>query len=148
MCAGDDFLAGIATFLEADAAEQVEVEHLRHEGFVGFGINLRQAGAKVRQFPIVFALGVLVRCEGSEQHHCIVAGQIEITHAAGFVMGAGLRQCEFRQRTARSKSNLQMRRGFDFHFRPEYVLAQASDGAVDHRGGQQQRDAVAAADHA
>src|SRR5690606_1583552 len=33
--ARDDFLAGITAFLEADSAEQVQVEHLRNEAFAG-----------------------------------------------------------------------------------------------------------------
>ncbi len=54
MRAGDDFLAGVAAFFEADAAQQVDVEHLRHKVLVRGTIDLWQSGPDVLQMPVLF----------------------------------------------------------------------------------------------
>lgn len=49
--ARDDFLARIAAFLEADAADALEVDHLRDERFLCFGQHDRHAGANFEPLP-------------------------------------------------------------------------------------------------
>jgi hypothetical protein len=49
--ARDDFLAGIAAFLEVDAAEDLEVHHLRHELVLRRRGDERAAGADFLQVP-------------------------------------------------------------------------------------------------
>src|SRR5579863_8037774 len=51
--AGDDLLAGVATLAEADAVQEVEVQHLGHESLARGQIYLRKAGANVREPPIM-----------------------------------------------------------------------------------------------
>ncbi|MNN25928.1 hypothetical protein D3C81_1394210 [compost metagenome] len=51
--AGNDFLAGVAALLEADAAEGLQVEHLRNEQFAGGAEHLADAGADLGQQPVV-----------------------------------------------------------------------------------------------
>src|SRR5687767_15214214 len=61
MRARDDLLARVAALLEIDAAQQVEVEHLRNERCVCFGIDLRQAGADSRELPVRLAIWMAFR---------------------------------------------------------------------------------------
>jgi hypothetical protein len=49
----DDFLSGVATLAEADAVQEIEIEHLRDEGFARAGIYLRQAVANVGEAPVM-----------------------------------------------------------------------------------------------
>jgi hypothetical protein len=60
--AGDDFLAGVAAFLEAYAADRLQVEHLRDEQLAGLGHDLADAGTNLPQQPgIEIAFG---KCGG------------------------------------------------------------------------------------
>src|ERR1700704_6189479 len=52
--AGDDFLSGVATLTEADAVQEIEIEHLRDESLARRQIYLRQTGANVREAPVMF----------------------------------------------------------------------------------------------
>src|ERR1700730_6756636 len=52
--AGDDFLSGVAAFAEADAVQQIEIQHLRDEGLASGQIYLRKTGANVREPPSLF----------------------------------------------------------------------------------------------
>ncbi len=49
--AGNDFLARIAALVEADAADLVEISHLRHELFTGGGGNPGQGGDHIETAP-------------------------------------------------------------------------------------------------
>ena len=60
----NDFLARITALLEADAAEQIEVEHLRHEAFVRLCVYGWYAAANVGQLPLTNERSV---------HGCIVS---------------------------------------------------------------------------
>ena len=51
--AGDDFLAGITAFIEADAAYEVQIRHLRHELVLGSGCDPRDTGADFEPVPII-----------------------------------------------------------------------------------------------
>jgi len=51
--AGDDFLAGIATFFEADTAHGLQVDHLRNKQFAGLGHDLANACAYLAQQPFI-----------------------------------------------------------------------------------------------
>src|ERR1700730_16951488 len=52
--AGDDFLSGVAAFAEADAVQQIEIQHLRDEGLASGQIYLRKTGANAREPPSLF----------------------------------------------------------------------------------------------
>ena len=52
--ARDDFLAGIAALAEVDAAERLEVHHLRHELVLGRARDERPARADFLQRPLHF----------------------------------------------------------------------------------------------
>src|SRR3977135_4508091 len=47
----NDFLAGKTPLGEADAVDQIEIEHLRHEHFARRRVDLRQPGANVGEPP-------------------------------------------------------------------------------------------------
>jgi glutamate racemase len=47
--ARDDLLARVATLVEGDGAERIEVQHLRDELLGGCGVHLRQAGGDVQR---------------------------------------------------------------------------------------------------
>src|SRR3569832_427105 len=51
MHARDHLLPGVTALLEADAAKQVEVEHLRHEGVRALGIDAGDTGVDVEAIP-------------------------------------------------------------------------------------------------
>src|ERR1700691_1293558 len=50
----DDFLPGVAALGEADAVQEIEVQHLRNESLARGEIYLRQAGSDVRETPVTF----------------------------------------------------------------------------------------------
>ena len=51
--ARDDFLAGVAALLEADAADGLQVDHLRDQLFAGGAEHLAYAGTHLSQQPVV-----------------------------------------------------------------------------------------------
>src|ERR1700720_4423009 len=58
--ARDDFLSGVAALAEADAVQEIEIEHLCDEGFARRQIYLRQTGMNIRASPVVLdALSML-----------------------------------------------------------------------------------------
>src|ERR1700723_272647 len=52
--ARDDFLPRVAALAEADAVQEIEIEHLCDEDLASRQIYLRQARANVRQTPVMF----------------------------------------------------------------------------------------------
>src|SRR5690606_26135327 len=55
--ARDDLLSGVTALLEADAAEQIEIQHLRDEAFVRRRIDLRMTGTQMIVPPLCFGAG-------------------------------------------------------------------------------------------
>jgi hypothetical protein len=49
--AGNDFLARVAAFVEADAANFLEIGHLRHEFFLGGQRDQREGGLNIQPAP-------------------------------------------------------------------------------------------------
>ncbi len=57
--ARDDFLAGEAALAEADAVDEIEIQHLRDVQFARRRVDLRQARANVREPPVsLYRVGV------------------------------------------------------------------------------------------
>ena len=52
LAARDDFLARVAALLEVDAADQLEIEHLRHEPIDRRGLDPRDAAAHLEPAPV------------------------------------------------------------------------------------------------
>ncbi len=51
--ARDDFLAGVATFLETHATDGLQIEHLRDEQLAGARHDLADPGADLAQQPLI-----------------------------------------------------------------------------------------------
>src|SRR5262245_45417944 len=69
MGAGDDLLTGVAAFLEADAFEQIDIQHLGDEALVGPQPDLGQSGADVRNTPRVQGRRVVLHRNSSGRYH-------------------------------------------------------------------------------
>src|ERR1700731_2538125 len=99
LVACDDFLSGVATLAEADAVQEIEIQHLRDEGLARAQIYLRQTGGNVGEAPVGFELirsqdlavqSVLRQFPGSTNDPVAARVVVDAGHTDAVLLGVAL----------------------------------------------------------